>query len=98
MFEEIVGNVAPALQAVLSRAVKVAATDSTVSDHGPKREPAKSLLQRGHPPKIRSGLTSVSSGVKLWRQIARDLIASELFGHEKGALYGARLSSAPGSV
>jgi len=71
---------------VLSRAIKVAATDSTVLITGETGNRQRASCTR-HTSKIRSGLTSVRR--VNCAAIPRDLIASELFGHEKGAFTGA---------
>jgi transcriptional regulator with GAF, ATPase, and Fis domain len=85
MFEEIVGT-SPALQAALSRVVKVAATDSTVLLTG-ETGTGKELVARAiHRRSDRSSRAFVSVNCAA---IPRDLIASELFGHEKGAFTGA---------
>jgi transcriptional regulator with GAF, ATPase, and Fis domain len=85
MFEEIVGT-SPALQAALSRLVKVAATDSTVLITG-ETGTGKELVARAiHRRSNRSSRAFVSVNCAA---IPRDLIASELFGHEKGAFTGA---------
>jgi transcriptional regulator with GAF, ATPase, and Fis domain len=85
MFEEIVGT-SPALQAVLSRAIKVAATDSTVLITGEtgtgKELVARAIHRRSD--RVSRPFVGVSCAA-----IPRDLIASELFGHEKGAFTGA---------
>jgi transcriptional regulator with PAS, ATPase and Fis domain/CHASE3 domain sensor protein len=85
MFEDIVGT-SPALQAVLSRLSKVAPTDSTVLVTGEtgtgKELVARAIHKRSH----RSSRAFVSVNCAA---IPRDLIASELFGHEKGAFTGA---------
>ena len=85
MFEDIVGS-SPALQAVLSRVSKVAPTDSTVLVTGEtgtgKELVARAIHKRSH----RSSRAFVSVNCAA---IPRDLIASELFGHEKGAFTGA---------
>jgi transcriptional regulator with GAF, ATPase, and Fis domain len=85
MFEEIVGA-SPALQAVLSRAIKVAATDSTVLITG-ETGTGKELVARAiHRRSLRVSRPFI--GVNC-AAIPRDLISSELFGHEKGAFTGA---------
>jgi len=85
MFEEIVGS-SPALRAVLSRVAKVAPTDSTVLVTG-ETGTGKELLARAiHKRSRRSSRAFV--GVNC-AATPRDLIASELFGHEKGAFTGA---------
>ena len=85
MFEEIVGS-SPALQAVLSRVAKVAPTDSTVLITG-ETGTGKELIARAiHKRSQRSSRAFVSVNCAA---IPRDLIASELFGHEKGAFTGA---------
>jgi PAS domain S-box-containing protein len=85
MFEEIVG-ISPALQTVLSRVSKVAPTDSTVLITGEtgtgKELVARAIHRRSH----RSSCAFISVNCAA---IPRDLIASELFGHEKGAFTGA---------
>src|ERR1700733_6075711 len=85
MFEDIVGT-SPALQAVLSRVSKVAPTDSTVLVTGEtgtgKELVARAIHKRSH--RSSRAFVSVSCAA-----IPRDLIASELFGHEKGAFTGA---------
>ena len=85
MFEEIVGT-SPALRAVLSRVSKVAPTDSTVLITG-ETGTGKELVARAiHKRSQRSSRPFVSVNCAA---IPRDLIASELFGHEKGAFTGA---------
>jgi formate hydrogenlyase transcriptional activator len=85
MFEEIVGN-SPALKSVLSRVSKVAASDSTVLITG-ETGTGKELIARAiHRRSQRSSRPFV--GVNC-AAIPHDLIASELFGHEKGAFTGA---------
>jgi len=85
MFEEIVG-VSPALNAVLARVAKVAPTDSTVLVTG-ETGTGKELIARAiHKRSRRSSRAFV--GVNC-AAVPRDLIASELFGHEKGAFTGA---------
>jgi PAS domain S-box-containing protein len=85
MFEEIVGT-SPALQAVLSRISKVARSDSTVLITG-ETGTGKELVARAiHRRSNRASRAFVSVNCAA---IPRDLIASELFGHEKGAFTGA---------
>ncbi len=85
MFEEIVGS-SPALRAVLTRVAKVAPTDSTVLVTG-ETGTGKELIARAiHKRSPRSARAFVSVNCSV---IPRDLIASELFGHEKGAFTGA---------
>jgi formate hydrogenlyase transcriptional activator len=85
MFEEIVGA-SPALQAVLSRISKVAPSDSTVLITG-ETGTGKELVARAiHRRSNRRSRAFVSVNCAA---IPRDLIASELFGHEKGAFTGA---------
>ena len=85
MFEEIVG-ISPALQAVLSRISKVAPSDSTVLITGEtgtgKELVARAIHRRSH--RASRAFVSVNCAA-----IPRDLIASELFGHERGAFTGA---------
>ncbi len=85
MFEEIVGT-SPALTAVLSLVSKVAASDSTVlitGETGTGKELVARAIHR------RSGRSSKAFVAVNCAAIPRDLIASELFGHEKGAFTGA---------
>jgi PAS domain S-box-containing protein len=85
MFEEIVGA-SPALQSVLSSIVKVAPTDSTVLITG-ETGTGKELIARAiHKHSQRSGEAFISVNCA---SIPSSLIASELFGHEKGAFTGA---------
>lgn len=85
MFEEIVGS-SPALQSVLSKVAKVAPTDSTVLITG-ETGTGKELIARAiHKRSQRTARAFVSVNCAA---IPRDLIASELFGHEKGAFTGA---------
>jgi transcriptional regulator with GAF, ATPase, and Fis domain len=85
MFEEIVGS-SPALQSVLAKVAKVAPTDSTVLITG-ETGTGKELIARAiHKRSARSTRAFVSVNCAA---IPRDLIASELFGHEKGAFTGA---------
>ena len=85
MFEGIVGN-SPALRQVLHLVLKVAASDSTVLITG-ETGTGKELIARAiHKTSKRAGraFVSVNCGA-----IQQALIASELFGHEKGAFTGA---------
>ncbi|HMD96776.1 MAG TPA: PAS domain-containing protein [Terriglobia bacterium] len=85
MFEEIVGA-SPALQSVLTRVAKVAPTDSTVlitGETGTGKELIARAIHRQSPRRSRA-FVSVNLAA-----LPRDLVASELFGHEKGAFTGA---------
>jgi transcriptional regulator with GAF, ATPase, and Fis domain len=85
MFEEIVGTSA-ALQRVLSLVSKVAPTDASVLITG-ETGTGKELVARAiHRRSQRSSKPFVSVNCAA---IPRDLIASELFGHEKGSFTGA---------
>lgn len=85
MFEEIVGD-SPLLQAVLTRLAKVALADSTVLITG-ETGTGKELIARAiHKRSRRSSRAFVSVNCAA---IPSTLIASELFGHEKGAFTGA---------
>jgi formate hydrogenlyase transcriptional activator len=85
MFEEIVGT-SPALKSVLSRISKVAPSDSTVLITG-ETGTGKELVARAiHRRSDRASRAFVSVNCAA---TPRDLIASELFGHEKGAFTGA---------
>jgi formate hydrogenlyase transcriptional activator len=85
MFEEIVGA-SSALKALLSRVSKVAGSDSTVLITG-ETGTGKELIARAihrRSPRASRAFVAVNCAA-----IPRDLIASELFGHEKGAFTGA---------
>ena len=85
MFEDIVGS-SPPLRAVLSRLSKVAPTDSTVfitGETGTGKELVARAIHRRSPRASRA-FVAVNCAV-----IPKELIASELFGHEKGAFTGA---------
>lgn len=85
MFEEIVGA-SPALKAVLARIDKVAPTDSIVFITG-ETGTGKELVARAihkRSPRAARAFVSVNCAA-----IPASLIASELFGHEKGAFTGA---------
>jgi len=85
MFEEIVGT-SSLLQRVISRISKVAPSDSSVLITG-ETGTGKELVARAiHRRSRRSSRAFVSVNCAA---IPRDLIASELFGHEKGAFTGA---------
>jgi len=85
MFEEIVG-VSPPLREVLSHVSKVAPMDSTVLITG-ETGTGKELVARAiHKRSKRSARAFVSVNCAA---IPSSLIASELFGHEKGAFTGA---------
>jgi PAS domain S-box-containing protein len=85
MFEEIVGA-SPGLAAVLSRVSKVASSDSTVlitGETGTGKELVARAIHR------RSGRSAGAFVAVNCAAIPRELITSELFGHEKGAFTGA---------
>jgi PAS domain S-box-containing protein len=85
MFEEIVGE-SQALQYVLARVSKVAPTDSTVLITG-ETGTGKELIARAiHKRSKRAARAFVSVNCAA---VPPSLIASELFGHEKGAFTGA---------
>ncbi len=85
MFEEIVGS-SPALKTVLSSIVKVAPTGSTVLITG-ETGTGKELIARAiHKGSQRGGHAFMTVNCAA---IPSSLIASELFGHEKGAFTGA---------
>ena len=85
MFEEIVGA-SRGLTEVLSRVSRVADTDSTVLLTG-ETGTGKELVARAiHRRSRRASMAFVAVNCAA---IPRDLIASELFGHEKGAFTGA---------
>jgi PAS domain S-box-containing protein len=85
MFDEIVGS-SPALKTVLSSLVKVAPTDSTVLITG-ETGTGKELIARAiHKGSQRAGQAFIAVNCA---SIPSSLIASELFGHEKGAFTGA---------
>jgi len=85
MFEEIVGG-SPLLKVVLARVAKVAPTDSTVLITG-ETGTGKELIARAiHKRSQRSERAFVKVSCAA---IPHSLIASELFGHEKGSFTGA---------
>jgi formate hydrogenlyase transcriptional activator len=85
MFEEIVGS-SPALQRVMAQVSKVANTDSTVLILG-ETGTGKELIARAiHKQSRRSTRAFIAVNCAA---IPPSLIASELFGHEKGAFTGA---------
>ena len=91
MLEDIVGS-SPALRAVLSRVAKVAPTDSTVLITG-ETGTGKELIARAiHKGSRRSVHPIVSVNCAA---TPASLIATELFGHERGAFTGA-LQRRPG--
>jgi transcriptional regulator with GAF, ATPase, and Fis domain len=91
IFEEIVGA-SPALTTALSLVSKVAGSDSTVLVTG-ETGTGKELVARAiHKRSRRASRPFVAVNCAA---IPRDLIASELFGHEKGAFTGA-LQRRPG--
>jgi PAS domain S-box-containing protein len=83
MFEEIVGS-SPALKTVLSGIVRVAPTDSTVLISG-ETGTGKELVARAiHKSSQRAGHPFIAVNCA---SIPPSLIASELFGHEKGSIH-----------
>jgi PAS domain S-box-containing protein len=85
MFEELVGA-SPALRPVLSGVAKVAPTESTVlitGETGTGKELIARAIHKQSPRSLRP-FVSVNCAA-----IPQNLIASELFGHEKGAFTGA---------
>jgi len=85
MFEEIVGS-SQSLRKVLKAVDKVAATDSTVLILG-ETGTGKELIARAiHKRSLRSSRAFICANCAA---IPRELIASELFGHERGAFTGA---------
>jgi PAS domain S-box-containing protein len=85
MFEEIVGT-SPALQKVLTAVSKVASADSTVlivGETGTGKELVARAIHKKSPRSARAFVTVNCAA------IPQSLIASELFGHEKGAFTGA---------
>jgi formate hydrogenlyase transcriptional activator len=85
MFEEIVG-VSPPLRAVLAQVTRVAPTDSTVLITG-ETGTGKELIARAiHKRSRRSARAFITVNCAA---LPTSLIASELFGHEKGAFTGA---------
>ena len=85
LFEEIVGS-SKALRNTLAQVARVAPTDSTVLITGEtgtgKELVARAIHKRSH----RSARAFVAVNCAA---VPRDLVASELFGHEKGAFTGA---------
>ncbi len=85
MFEEIVGT-SPALERVLARIARVAPTDSTVLVSG-ETGTGKELVARAiHKRSERSSRPFIAVNCAA---VPPSLIASELFGHERGAFTGA---------
>lgn len=85
MFEEIVGS-SEALRRILVQVAKVAPTDSTVLITG-EMGTGKELIARAiHKRSKRSARAFIRINCAA---IPQSLIASELFGHEKGAFTGA---------
>jgi formate hydrogenlyase transcriptional activator len=85
MFEEIVGS-SPQLQRVLTSVVKVGPTDSTILITGETGTGKELIARAAHKCSRRSGRAFISVNCA---SIPSSLIASELFGHEKGAFTGA---------
>ena len=90
-FERIIGD-SPALEAVLAKVVRVAATESTVLVEG-ETGTGKELIARAiHNLSPRCGHALIKMNCAA---IPLDLLESELFGHEKGAFTGA-IAQKPG--
>src|SRR5260370_14560424 len=87
MFEETVGA-SPGLKAVLNRVSKVATTDSTVLVTGETGTGKELIAHAIHKQSLRSSRAFVNVNCAA---IPPSLIASELFGHEKGAFTGATI-------
>jgi len=85
MFEQIVGT-SPPLRSVLSRVSKVAPTNSGVLITGETGTGKEVVARAIHKRSRRSSRAFISVNCAA---VPRDLIASELFGHEKGAFTGA---------
>jgi PAS domain S-box-containing protein len=85
MFEEIVGSSEP-LRQVLSQVAKVAATDSTVLILGETGTGKEMIARAIHRRSKRASRAFIRVNCAA---IPPSLIASELFGHEKGAFTGA---------
>src|ERR1700736_3308389 len=85
MFEEIVGS-SPAIQSVLANIVKVAPTDSTVLILGETGTGKERIARAIHKRSQRAANPFISVHCAA---VPVSLIASELFGHEKGAFTGA---------
>jgi len=85
IFEEIVGS-SPPLRAVLSQLSKVGPTDSTVLITGETGTGKELIAQAIHKRSSRSARAFVAVNCAA---IPPSLVASELFGHEKGAFTGA---------
>jgi formate hydrogenlyase transcriptional activator len=85
MFEEIVGSSA-ALRKVLAQVAKVAPTDSTVLVSGDTGTGKELIARAIHKRSNRSARAFIRVNCVA---ISPSLIASELFGHEKGAFTGA---------
>ena len=85
VFDDIIGS-SPAVKLILSKITKVAPTDSTVLITG-ETGTGKELVARAiHRRSKRSGKPFISVNCAA---LPSSLIASELFGHEKGAFTGA---------
>jgi PAS domain S-box-containing protein len=85
MFEEIVGSSEP-LRRVLTQVAKVAATESTVLITGETGTGKEMIARAIHRRSNRAGRAFIRVNCAA---IPPTLIASELFGHEKGAFTGA---------
>ena len=85
MFEDIVGSSAP-IRTVLQQVARVAPTDSTVLITGDTGTGKELVARAIHKCSARSGRPFVAVNCAA---VPASLIASELFGHERGAFTGA---------
>src|ERR1700734_1633142 len=84
-FEQIIGS-SSALKVVLEQVERVAAADTTVLVHGETGTGKELIAHAIHKASFRSGHSLIKLNCAA---IPFDLLESELFGHERGALTGA---------